>query len=115
MKIIDKLKEFQKKELGFFGTALQYLMFHNISKMIALCVIMIISAVLYYNHDILWAAYPFFGSAGILALIVVIAIIFGWIINPIRDRRITKELKEEFEKEKLEKEKLEKEKLEKEE
>jgi uncharacterized membrane protein YqjE len=95
MKIIDKLKDFKKKELGFFGTILQFLMFHNISKIIALLVIMSVSAILYYNHDILWAWYFFLPSAGILVLIVVISIIFGCIINPIRDRKITKELLEE--------------------
>jgi len=95
MKIKDKLKEFRKKELGFFGTVLQFLMFHNISKMITLAVIMIISAVLYYNHDFEQAKWFFFGSAGTLAFVAFLGIIFGWIINPIRDRKITKELKEE--------------------
>ena len=94
MKLLDKIKDFKKKELGFFGTILQFLMFHNLSKIIALLVIMTVSAVLYYNHNIELASYFFFASAGLLFLIVIISMIFGWIINPIRDRKLNKELLE---------------------
>jgi uncharacterized membrane protein YqjE len=100
MKLLDKLKEFKKKKLGFFGTILQFLMFHNLSKLIALIIIMTVSAILYYNHNIEFASYFFYASAGILVIFIIISIIFGWIINPIRDRRLNKELLELLEEDK---------------
>jgi len=75
-------------------------MFHNLSKLIALIIIMTVSAILYYNHNIEFASYFFYASAGILVIFIIISIIFGWIINPIRDRRLNKELLELLEEDK---------------
>lgn len=90
---MGKLKDFKQKNCkNIFCKILQFLLFHHLTQLGVLILILLGSGIVvgtensalpYYN----FAFYTFWVSSGILLLIAIIGLIFGLIINPIRDKK----------------------------
>lgn len=87
---MGKIKDFKTKDCKtLFGKIIQRLMFHQLTQLVVAAALVLISAIAFGFTDdgTVWNSF-FSGmySVGLifLALFAVVAIIFAWIINPLR-------------------------------